>query len=245
MSYSVALEAFHGPLDLLLHLVKRNEVDILDIPIARIAEQFLDYLSVMQALDLDSAGDFVVMAATLMEIKSRMLLPLEAHETEDAVDDPRHELVKQLLEYRRFKDAAAALEACVERQGERLARHEVPEPASKSSPAVRPVELWDLVSAFARLVRETQSLQPTTIAVDDTPQHVYEARIKERLMAEGRIPFTSAFDPPYWKPRLIGIFLAILELIRNHGVGLDQPEEGGEIWLVAPLAVPVDGEVVI
>src|SRR5262245_61582925 len=147
MSYSVALDAFHGPLDLLLHLVKRNEVDILNIPIARIADQFLDYLSVMQALDLDLAGDFVVLAATLMEIKSRTLLPVEEGTEHSESDDPRRELVKQLLEYRRFKDAAAALEACVERQGERVARQDLPEPATNAQLSVRPVELWDLVSA--------------------------------------------------------------------------------------------------
>lgn len=243
MSYSVALEAFHGPLDLLLHLVKRNEVDILDIPIAALAEQFLDYLNVMQALDMDLAGDFVVMAATLMEIKSRMLLPAGTLEEADDAADPRRDLVKQLLEYRRFKEAAAALEACVERQGERSARHDVPEPAAHRDPAVKPVELWDLVSAFARLMRETQSLQPTTIAVDDTPQYVYEARIKERVLSEGRIAFISAFTPPYWKARLIGIFLAILELIRNRGIGLEQPEERGEIWLVALPLEPAGDDV--
>ena len=242
MSYSVALEAFHGPLDLLLHLVKRSEVDVLDIPIAAIADQFLDYLNVMQSLDMDLAGDFVVMAATLMEIKSRMLLPAGAIEEEEAADDPRRELVKQLLEYRRFKDAAAALEACVERQGERSARHDLPDPGVHHDPTVKPVELWDLVSAFARLMRETQSLQPTTIAVDDTPQYVYEAQIKERVLSEGRIAFTSVFTPPFWKARLIGIFLAILELIRNHGIGLEQLEEGGEIWLVVSAFVPTSTE---
>src|SRR6185312_75497 len=196
MSYSVALDAFHGPLDLLLHLVKRNEVDILDIPIAVLADQFLEYLQVMQVLDMDLAGDFVVMAATLMEIKSRMLLPAGAAEDVEEPDDPRRELVKQLLEYRKFKDAAAALEQCSERQGERLPRHELPEEAEPRDPAVKPVELWDLVSAFARLMRETQSLQPATIAVDDTPQHVYEAQIRERVQATGRVTFRDVFTPP-------------------------------------------------
>jgi segregation and condensation protein A len=93
--------------------------------------------------------------------------------------------------------------------------------------------LWDLVSAFARLMRETQALQPATIAVDDTPQHVHEAEILARVRAEGRVPFRAAFTPPYHKARLIGIFLAILELIRHHGLGLEQPEPGGDIWLVA------------
>jgi segregation and condensation protein A len=232
MPYSVALETFHGPLDLLLHLVKRNEVDVLDIPIASIADQFLEYLHVMQVLDFDLAGEFVVMAATLMEIKSRMLLPGGDEQAEDVADDPRRELVKQLLEYRKFKDAAAALGQCVERQGERQSRQDLPEPTARQDLAVRPVELWDLVSAFARLMRETQSLLPTTIAVDDTPQHVYEAQILERIQREGRVAFTSVFTPPYWKARLIGIFLAILELIRNHGLGVEQQEEESEIWLV-------------
>ena len=110
MPYTVALDAFHGPLDLLLFLVKRNEVDVLDIPIAALADQFRDYLLVMQNLDVELAGDFVVMAATLMEIKSRMLLPAGAHAEDEEPDDPRRELVKQLLEYRKFKDAASALE---------------------------------------------------------------------------------------------------------------------------------------
>jgi segregation and condensation protein A len=233
MSYTVALDTFHGPLDLLLYLVKRNEVDILDIPIAAIADQFVAYLSVVQSLDVELAGDFLVMAATLMEIKSRMLLPPEAHAEDEELDDPRKELVKQLLEYRKFKDAASALEGLAERQGTRLTRHEVREPGPGEEPRVKPVELWDLVSAFARLMRETQALQPSTIAVDDTPQYIYEQQIKERLRIEGRIPFIAAFTAPFYKARLIGIFLAILELIRNHGIGFEQPEPEGEIWLVA------------
>jgi len=234
MPYTVSLDAFHGPLDLLLYLVKRNEVDVLDIPIAVVADQFHQYLQVMRELDVELAGDFLVMAATLMEIKSRMLLPAGAGEAADEAADPRRELVKQLLEYRKFKDAAAALEERAERQGARLSRHEPPEPAASDGPTVKPVELWDLVSAFARLMRETQSLQPATIAVDDTPQHVYEAQIKDRVRAEGRVAFRAVFTPPYYKARLIGLFLAILELVRNHGLGLDQPESDGDIWLVAP-----------
>src|SRR4051812_16462872 len=148
MSYTVALETFHGPLDLLLYLVKRNEVDILDIPIAAVADQFVAYLQVMQTLDVELAGDFLVMAATLLEIKSRLLLPPEAHAEEDELDDPRNELVKQLLEYRKFKDAASTLEGLAERQGTRLARDETHDAGPTAEPRVKPVELWDLVSAF-------------------------------------------------------------------------------------------------
>ncbi len=233
MSYTVALDAFYGPLDLLLYLVKRNEVDVLDIPIARLAEQFLDHLRGLRELDVEFAGEFLVMAATLMEIKSRMLLPVDANASAEEQPDPRRELVKQLLEYRKFKDAAAALEERAEQQATHVARQELPEPSSPAEPRVRSVELWDLVSAFARLMRETQSLQLTTIAVDDTPQHVYESQISERVRTEGRLRFRDVFTPPYHKARLIGMFLAILELIRHRGMGLDQPEDGGEIWLVA------------
>ena len=236
MSYTVALDSFYGPLDLLLYLVKRNEVDILDIPIAHLAEQFLDHLRGLHELDVEFAGEFLVMAATLMEIKSRTLLPTDAQAADEDQPDPRRELVKQLLEYRKFKDAASALEERAELQGTRIPRLELPEQNHPAEQKVRPVELWDLVSAFARLMRETQALEPTTIAVDDTPQHVYEAQIAERVRREGRVRFRETFAPPFNKARLIGIFLAILELIRNRGLGLEQPDENGELWLVALLA---------
>ncbi len=246
MPYTVELDTFHGPLDLLLYLVKRNEVDIHDISIAQLADQFLAYLQTLQELDIELAGEFLVMTATLMEIKSRALLPVEETSTTDEVPDPRHELVRQLLEYRKFKDAALALETRAEQAGTRWARQEPPEPATATGPKVRPVELWDLVSAFARLMRETQSLQAATIAVDDTPQHVYEAQLQERVAAAGgRLAFRDAFTPPFFKARLIGIFLAILELIRHHGLGLEQPEPDGEIYLIKatpPPASPPDGE---
>jgi len=149
--------------------------------------------------------------------------------------------VKQLLEYRKFKDAAAALEERAGRQGTRLARQEPPDTTPDAGPRVRPVELWDLVSAFARLMRETQALQTATIAVDDTPQHVHEAQIKDRVRAEGRLAFRAVFTPPYHKARLIGIFLAILELVRHRAVGLEQSEPDGEIWLVAAGDPPAAG----
>lgn len=233
MPYTVAVDTFHGPLDLLLYLVKRNEVDILDIPIAQIADQFREYVQVVREIDVEFAGEFLVMAATLVEIKSRMLLPADTPATDEEQPDPRRELVKQLLEYRKFKDAAAALEERAEAQGTRVPRQEPLAATSPGEPLVKPVELWDLVSAFARIMRETQALAPATIAVDDTPQHVYEAQIRDRVLAEGRVRFRDVFTPPYHKVRLIGIFLAILELIRNHGLGLEQGDTQDDIWLVA------------
>ncbi|HVK18448.1 MAG TPA: segregation/condensation protein A [Fimbriiglobus sp.] len=224
MNYLVALDTFHGPLDLLLYLVKRNEVDVLDVPVAKLADQFLEFLAAVREVDVELAGDFLVMAATLMEIKARSLLPTEPEPGEEDEPDPRRELVKQLLEYRRFKDAAAALEERAEKQSARLARVAPEEPARPGVQPVRPVELWDLVSAFARLMRETQALQPTAVVVDDTPQHVYEEQVRERVRAAGRLAFRDLFDPPYHKARLIGLFLAVLELIKGREIGLDQPE---------------------
>ncbi|MBA4189899.1 MAG: chromosome segregation protein ScpA [Planctomycetaceae bacterium] len=232
MPYNVALDTFHGPLDLLLFLVRRNEVDVLDIPIAQLTDQFLEYLRLVQAIDVEFAGEFLVMAATLMEIKSRMLLPDETQASEEQQADPRRELVRQLLEYRKFKDAASALEERAEEQGTRISRQELPEPSAATGPIVKPVELWDLVSAFARLMRETQSLQTATIAVDDTPQHVYEEMISERVRNEGRVRFIDVFTQPFFKAKLIGIFLAVLELVRHHGLGLELGEVDTDIWLV-------------
>src|SRR6266849_271686 len=182
MDYQVDLDIFRGPLDLLLYLVKRQEVDISAIPIARVAEQFLAYLRIIELIDVERAGDFLVMAATLMEIKSKMLLPRSEDPTEEE-PDPRLDLVRQLIEYKKFKDAAILLEAQAERQLSRLARQPVELPAGPD-PAVqplRPVELWDLVSAFGRLMRETLALQPQQLVVDETPIHVYMDSILKRL----------------------------------------------------------------
>jgi segregation and condensation protein A len=233
MSYQVNLQTFHGPLDLLLYLVKRNEVDVHDIPIATIADQFLEHVRVVQQLDIELVGDFLVMAATLMEIKVRGLLPSEAEAEAGELPDPRRQLVKQLLEYRKYKDAAAALEQQAEVHNTRLPRVPPAEPAAAGAPPVRPVELWDLVSAFARLMRETQGLQPKTITIDDTPQHVYERQVLEQVAAARRVNFRDVFTPPYTRSKLIGLFLAILELIKRHEIELEQLEPFGEIWLLA------------
>src|SRR5262249_24408534 len=166
--------------------VKRNEVDVCDIPIARILEQFQHYLEVMTVIDVERVGDFIVMAGTLMEIKSKMVLPRGAEESAEEEADPRQELVRQLIEYKKFKDAAAALEAQAERQRLRLARQPLPPTAADPSrQPLQQVELWDLVSAFGRLMRETLALQPQQIVVDQTPMHVHMELIVQRLQAEG------------------------------------------------------------
>jgi segregation and condensation protein A len=234
VDYRVTLETFTGPLDLLLYLVKRNEVDVRDIPIAEVLRQFEEYVAVLRTIDLEFAGDFVVMAGTLMEIKSRLVLPLDEEEQAEA-EDPRVELVRQLVEYRRFKDAAAVLEERAARQAGRIARQAPEEPpAPGGPPPVRPVELWDLVSAFGRLMRETMALRPRQIVVDDTPQHVYREQLLGKLRAAGgSASFRDLFDPPHHRSRLIGLFLALLELIKMHRARAEQESPFAEIRVAA------------
>ena len=227
--YRVCLETFQGPLDLLLYLVKREEVDVRDVPIARVAEQFKEYLDVLADVDVEGAGDFLVMAATLMEIKSKLLLP---RPEEGEEDDPRVELVKQLLQYKRFKDAAALLEARAEEQSTRLPRETAGAAQTTSVPQpLRPVELWDLVSAFGRLMRETLAQQPQEIVADHTPLHVYMELVVGRLTRERRLALSALFTPPHNRGRLVGLFLAVLELAKARRVVTEQGEPFDDIWL--------------
>jgi len=242
MEYQVELEMFRGPLDLLLFLVKRNEVDICDIPVARVAEQFLAYLNLIQLIDVEWAGDFLVMAATLMEIKSRMLLP-RPEELAVEEEDPRKELVRQLLEYKKYKDASSLLERRAELQLLRLPREPIEAPArvDPSQQPLQQVELWDLVSAFGRLMRETLATRPQQVVVDETPIQVYMEQIKEKLKTQPCIPFRELFLPPYTRGRLLGLFLAVLELIKGRWVKVEQEEPFAEIYINAAPREADDG----
>ena len=235
MIYQVALDSFHGPLDLLLYLVKRHEVDVRDIPVAQVAEQFLEHLHAIQTIDVEWAGEFLVLAATLMEIKSRMLLPRPAEAPEKIEDDPRRELVKQLVEYRKTKDAAGHLDRLADERQFHVPRVPPDDEEGATSPRLRRVEMWDLVSAFGRLVRETESLQPLHLVTDETPQTAYLDMVRAKLRFGREIAFRDLFDPPFTRPRLIGIFLAVLELMKLAEVLLEQPEEFGDIWLRSPI----------
>jgi segregation and condensation protein A len=224
MDYQVELENFRGPLDLLLYLVKHNEVDIFDIPIARITEQFVHYLEVLKLIDVERVGDFLVMASTLMEIKSRLLLP-RGDEGMVEEEDPRLELVRQLIEYKKYKDAAALLEERAEQQAVRMPRYAIEQERVVIDPAEQPiqqVELWDLVSAFGRLMRETLALQPKQILVDETPVQVFMDRLLVLLAGQPRREFTELFEPPHTRGRLIGMFLALLELMKAGRVVAEQ-----------------------
>lgn len=244
MDYKVDLPTFRGPLDLLLFLVKQHEVDLYDIPIASITEQFLAYLNLIQVIDVEGAGEFLVMAATLMEIKSKMMLP-RSDEEGKAEEDPRLELVKQLLEYKKYKEAAALLEEHAQRQQTRVPRLplELPGRPDLSQQPLRKVELWDLVSAFGRLMRETVAASPSHIAVDETPLQVHMDRIVELLKKHERMTLSDLFTPPRTRGRLLGLFLATLELIRSRVAWCEQPDPFGDYWL--RLAEPVAADLAV
>lgn len=227
MDFRVDLTMFRGPLDLLLYLVRKHEVDIADIPISLVTNQYMEYLDVLTQLDVDQVGDFVDMASHLVEIKSRMVLPQAEEESDDqAQEDPRDELVQRLLEYKKYKDAASELKESSHQWQQRFSRVANDLPPRSLDPAEQPIheiQLWDLVSAMGRIMREKERLKPlTNIVYDDTPMQVHMQKLHERLVRDGTVTFTDMFEPGMHKARMIGVFLAILELARNYGVVVEQ-----------------------
>jgi len=234
MDFRVQLEYFRGPLDLLLYLVRKHELDVCDLPIALVTEQFMAYLEVLEKLDVNEVGDFLELATTLMEIKSQLVLPRGGEEAE-VWDDPRDQLVERLLEYKKYKDAASLLDERSrdwQQQYPRMANDVAPRDVNVSSQPIREVELWDLVSAMGRILRESQAATPATIVYDDTPIQVYMQRIHGRLVDDQRVAFSDMFQPGMHKSAIVGVFLAVLELARHHGVRTEQNDLHGEIWIV-------------
>jgi segregation and condensation protein A len=237
MDFEVNLDIFRGPMDLLLYLVRKHEVEITDIPITPITEQYLDYLAVLEQLDVNAVGDFLAMASTLIEIKSQMVLP-RSDEIQEEVEDPRQELVKRLLQYKEYRDAASVLEERSRTWQQHYPRLSDDVPARQHDPAEDPiqeVELWDLVSAFGRIIRQSTATKPSNIVYDDTPIHVHMSRIHARLLEQGQIAFSTLFEPSMHKSSLVGIFLAVLELVRHHHLHVEQNQAFGEIWLLPDL----------
>jgi len=242
--YRVQLDSFSGPMDLLLYLVRRNEVDIVRLPIAKITTQFLQFLEVLQLLDLDLIGDFVVLASSLIEIKSRQVLPRAEEETAEEMpltDDPCNELIEQLLEYKRYKDASLALEQQAAEWQERYPRLYDERPTVGKDPSadsIKEVELWDLVSALSRVIQKKVVESTSSIRYDDTPISVYIDRIGAKVRETGKVAFSEFFEGSNLRSKIVGIFLAVLELLRHHSFRAEQPNERGEIYVLPPLETP-------
>ncbi len=234
--YRVQVDAYNGPLDLLLYLIRREEVDIYDIPIARVAEQYGRYVEVLQIIDPNIAGDFLVMVATLMEIKSRAMLPrvLAVDDEEESFEDPRLELVRQLLAYKSFKDAARALGTAAEVQALRHPRRPVGPPPEERERELdlEDVSIWALVHAFGALLEQTGRGTPThEVVVDDTPLSLHADDIVDSLSRSGGSQLFEAIFTGRSKIEMIGLFLALLELIRRRRIRITQQEQFGPITL--------------
>jgi segregation and condensation protein A len=231
--FTAKLSIYQGPMDLLLYLVRKNELDICDIPIASILEQYLDYIAILEEIDVNLAGEFLAIASMLIEIKSFEVLPGEVGVEED-VDDPRQELVEQLLSYKKFCDVANVLQVRSEHwqlRFPRLANDLPPRPRNMAEEPIREVELWDIVSAFGRILRENSPKAKHEVIYDETPISTHMKRIYQRLKAEERIAFRQLFVPGQHKTSMVGVFLASLELVRHEYAHIFQDGNFGEIEL--------------
>ncbi|MCX5683270.1 MAG: segregation/condensation protein A, partial [Planctomycetota bacterium] len=253
MSYKVDLDIYNGPMDLLLYLIRREEVDIRDIPISRIADQYIAYLDLLKSLDIELAGDFVVMAATLLELKSAAVLPrpVEAEEAIEAEDeeDPRETLIRQLLEYRRFKDAAAMLDDRGRDMSRRFPRQVddralagLAEESEMEVPTdfLKGAEIWDLISAFSQVIRTLGYSEAREVIYDDTPVEEAARKLVERIEIEKSLLFSQLFTGEHSRVYLATMFIAVLELVRQRRIGVEQDADFKDVrlYLREPSAEP-------
>jgi segregation and condensation protein A len=252
--YRIKLQVFEGPLDLLLFLIRKNELDIYDIPIESVTRQFIEVLHAMQQLDLEVAGDFFVMAATLMEIKSRLLLPKGQHAIDPNADDedmmdPRWELVHQLIEYRKFKEAAAQIGGLALRRRDLLERYASLRPAEaldRPLHGVDRIELWNAFNLVLRRLAEklvVGEIHDETVTVADQMEWLLA-----KLQTEKNFVFSALFPEGPTLRRLVATFLAVLELTRLGRLRLAQDETFSDIVCSAreeaPLEIPAEPDTV-
>lgn len=263
-NYEIAVEAkdefkvrltddkFFGPMDLLLHLVREEELNVRDIPVARICADFAGYVDLIREIDINSAGDFIEMAARLIMIKSYVILPREEMpQIEEDDDDPRLLLVQQLLEYKKYKDRALMLGERYRTMRRRLERGMEPSRPDAADPVAAPdcpapdesapagekpsfsVTLWDLMSAFEVVLRETHSETARILHVDsdDRPVRWFIERLVGKIEAAGEILFTQLFDDARDRNELLGYFMAVLELMKLGKIHAQNVEGGPDIWI--------------
>jgi segregation and condensation protein A len=245
--YRVNLDIFAGPLDLLLYLVRKDEVEIYDIPIASVTKQYIEYIEMLGMFDIDVAGDFLVMAASLMEIKSAMLLPRVEADEEDQADmnDPRAELVRQLLEYKKFKDAANLLDDSANERTEKFTRPDSIIMALKadSEPEIDfdEVSIWTLLEAFNDIMQATGRATSSYDHIkDDTPIDLYQIEVLHRLQSEGPLTFIDIFSGRTNRLVLVGLFLSMLELAKSQLIHLEQRQNSEEIYVRSTTDEPAE-----
>jgi len=229
----IRLDIFEGPLDLLLYLIKKEEIDIYDIPIVKITRQYLDYINTFRMLNIELASEFIVMAATLMYIKSRMLLPRQVQPPEEEAeeDDPRWDLIRQLIEYKKFKDAAGFLAMREGEQSRWFAVHSEPvaPPVPEETPEIE-VSIFDLIRAFRKVLN--RFAEDNSLGVIHAERFSVGEKIDHLLavIEPGQtVPFTSLFDDARSRAEVIATFLALLELMKMNQFAVTQHDPLGEI----------------
>lgn len=245
--YTVRIDAFEGPLDLLLHLIRKNEMEICDIPIAVITRQYMEYLELMKELNLEIAGEFLVMASTLLQIKSRMLLPaVEVEEsTEEEQQDPRAELIRRLLEYQKYKDAAAVLEARELLGRDVFARKSTILDDIDPAPTEAPLEfdLLELVEAFRKVLSTVPFERFHDVISENISVAVRIGKILDLIDSQEIVRFEDIFqDEPLTRELVIATFLALLELCRLKTIRVAQAEPFGSIRLLRETGRETDEE---
>jgi len=227
VTYSVRLEKFEGPLDLLLYLIRKNEIDIYDIPIAKITGQYLEYIDLMRMLDLDVAGEFIMMAATLIRIKSRLLLPAQQDESEE---DPREELILALLEYKKFKEASGTLRSWETKERDILTRDDFSiVDTSADEEFVLEATVFDLLSAFKKVMDEYAREDHHSVLREDVKVEDRMSHILALLQSEDGLEFYRLFPETPVKLLIIVTFIAILELVKRNLIFARQASRFGEI----------------
>ena len=243
MEFRVATEVFSGPMDLLLYLVRKHEVDVAEVPIAKIAEEFVAYLDVLEDLAIDQVGEFVELASVLLEIKARALVPRPEEQPEETVEPAREDLVQRLLEYKQYRDAAVMLEDRARQWELRFPRLATDGPVHRFGPAevtIGEVQVWDLVGALSRVLRKRERRKPRQIVQDDTPIEVHIERVGALVHERGRVAFSELLEEDMPRSRIMGIFLAVLELVRRGRLSTRQERLFDEIWLEPrPAPAPV------
>jgi segregation and condensation protein A len=237
--FDIHLDNFTGPLDLLLHLIKQNEMEITDIPIAEITAQYLAVIDTLQTLNLDVAGEFLLMAATLLHIKSRMLLPQVVDDAgdDDSEEDPRAELVRRLLEYQKYKDAAIQLDQLPLLHRDLFARSApAPEVTEEGEGEFAAVGLYDLVQALQRLLKERPEPLVHEVSVEQLSVAERINQVLTALQGQQSLAFAELFAAQHSRQDVIVTFLALLELVRLRLVRLLQSQRFGPIWITPAVA---------
>ncbi len=228
---TIHLDAFEGPLDLLLYLIRKEEIDIWNIPIARITEQYLEYLQIMRDLNINLAGEWLVMASTLIHMKSRMLLPQEpnAEMPSEEREDPRNELVYQLLEHQKYKNAAEMLHTREEVEG--AVWHKAPQEAVEDGKEVVAATLFDILKAFHEIVRRFEAARTLEVPQEEITIEQKVADLRRLFVVHDTLLFSNFFREAKSKSYLIVTFLALLELVRLREVLFYQKKPFDEIYI--------------